>query len=125
MSKNNLILLFGIIITTTTIISLFVFNNQINTNASNDETKAINKTTLTATIIAKDNNQITIQDQKNIIYTFNESVNDLKLGNNILLEYTGLLDKNRELQDVAITDYNTIPVATDEELLATWKITAF
>lgn len=116
MNKNNLILLFGIIITTTTIISLFVFNNQYNTNQIKNT-----KTTLSATIIAKDNNQITIQDQNNIIYTFNENLTNLELGSNIIIEYTGLLDKNKELQEVAIKNYNIIPVSNDNVLLETWQ----
>lgn len=70
--------------------------------------------TLKGTVLSKENKKIMLQDKDNIIYTFEANEMEVKTGSNIVLEYTGLLNKNIELQDVSITNYNTMTVELDE-----------
>lgn len=78
------------------------------------QTEEIQTNTLKATVLSSENSKIMLQDKDNVIYTFETNDMSVKTGSNILLEYTGLLNKNIELQDVAITNYNTTPVSKDE-----------
>jgi len=68
---------------------------------------------LEATILSIEETKLTIQDSNNIIYTFNtENINE-EVGTNILIKYSGLLDKNKEIQDSRIVSYITSPVSTN------------
>lgn len=69
---------------------------------------------ITATVMAVDDSLLTIQDSRNIIYTFNWDNAGVKVGDNVLIEYTGLLDKNTQLQKIIVLDYNTSPVSKNE-----------
>lgn len=68
---------------------------------------------LTATIINTTENKLTVQDEENIIYTFSVEKSNLKLGEEIIIEYSGLLDKNKEFQTSNLI--NVSPVSQDEE----------
>lgn len=70
--------------------------------------------TLEATILTKNDQEVIIQDQQHIIYTFKTNNIDEKIGTNILIEYTGLLDKKTSLQNGEIIDVTTYPVSKDE-----------
>lgn len=61
---------------------------------------------LTVTVLTISNDSITVKDGDNLIYTF-DSVNDFELisGDTIVLEYTGVLDKNVENQNIQIVGY--------------------
>lgn len=61
--------------------------------------------TMSGTIIAKSENQITIQDSENIIYTFSENHVNANIGDTIILSYTGVLNRNTEVQNNEIVDY--------------------
>lgn len=60
-----------------------------------------------ATIISKNERGFTIQDSNNVIYTFNEDI-DALVGTDVIIEYTGLLDKNKTIQTGKITDYKIL-----------------
>lgn len=77
------------------------------------EDKTLNTSKLNATVITSYTDQITVQDEQNIIYTFNVEKNDFKAGDNLIIEYTGLLDKNKEQQTTKLVDIS--PVSQDEE----------
>jgi len=62
---------------------------------------------LNVTVISITNDKITVQDELNNIYTFNKKL-DIKIGDNVILEYTGLLDKNIEIQTGEITNYKIL-----------------
>lgn len=68
---------------------------------------------LNATVISSNNKKLTVQDNENIIYTFSVEKNDFKVGDNLIIEYTGLLDKNTEVQTSNLI--NITPVSQDEE----------
>ena len=76
---------------------------------------------LTATVISVNDSQITMQDHNNIIYTFpNKNVN-ADIGSSIVIEYSGILDKNTEIQESNIVSYIPSTLATDENgIPMTW-----
>lgn len=114
MNKKNIFYCVGIII-----IFLIVFL-LIACNKTNNNIKTKN---LTATVLAKSNDKLTIQDNKNIIYTFNATnlsdEMEPEIGSNIAIKYTGLLDKSIELQSSSVISYTTSPVSQDEDGIPT------
>lgn len=70
---------------------------------------------LNATVINSNYNKLTVQDEDNIIYTFRLEENNYKAGDNLIIEYTGLLDKNTENQKNTLT--NITPVSQDEDYI--------
>lgn len=70
---------------------------------------------LNATVINSNYNKLTVQDENNIIYTFRLEENNYKAGDNLIIEYTGLLDKNTENQKNTLT--NITPVSQDEDYI--------
>lgn len=77
------------------------------------------KQNVTGTIIYKDNNYITIQDKKNIIYTLKNNFIKENIGSIINIEYKGNLNKNTQYQDIEIIDYNLL-TKTDNEIPIYW-----
>lgn len=67
-----------------------------------------------ATVLAVGNTNFTVQDKNNIIYTFNLKDINASIGDNILIEYTGLLDKNKRKQNSNVVNYSTSAVSMDE-----------
>ena len=74
-----------------------------------------------ATILEVSNNHIKISDSDNVIYTFvGDFDNSLKLGENAKIEYSGKLNKNKELQSVNVisvssyTENNGIPISWND-----------
>lgn len=76
------------------------------------DTKSTKK--LEATVIAIDNDSISVQDNNNIIYTFNNQTINTNIGDKIVIEYTGLLNKNYNIQDNEIIDYTIATIEKDE-----------
>lgn len=68
-----------------------------------------------AMVLSVSSTDFTVQDQDNIIYTFPISSSDIQVGDKIVIEYTGLLDKNSQIQDVSILNYDILSVAQDVE----------
>lgn len=69
---------------------------------------------MNATVVSIGNNSVTVLDSDNIIYTLEVSSTDLVVGDRVLIEYTGLLDKNTEIQDVSIVNYSISKVSQDD-----------
>lgn len=67
---------------------------------------------LTATVISSSNDTLTVRDLSSLIYTFNVNDNNYKVGDNLIIEYTGMLNKNKEYQNTTLL--NIIPVSEDE-----------
>ena len=68
---------------------------------------------LNATVINSSDSTITVQDGENIIYTFSVEKSNYKAGDNLIIEYAGLLNKNIEKQNNELV--NITPVSQDEE----------
>ena len=80
----------------------------------NTEPREENIHNLTATIIKVENDKFTVQDNKNIIYTFNISDTNINKGDKINLKYKGKLNKNKDSQAVEIIEYEKGTEKTDE-----------
>ena len=87
-------------------ISFMIYNNKL-------EDKNISK--LEAVIVSINDNEIILMDANNIIYTFKEDTITGNLGDNIIISYSGLLDKNSNIQNIEIVDY-TINTANDNNI---------
>ena len=68
---------------------------------------------LTGTIIEKNRNEVTVQDEDNIIYTFKASDMSANLGDRIILSYVGILNKSIERQENEIVKYT---IANEEDV---------
>ena len=69
---------------------------------------------LMGVVLSKTDSTITLQDSNHIIYTMDAEHVEVSGGDSILVEYTGLLDKNCENQKVSIVDYKVLTVSNDE-----------
>ncbi len=68
--------------------------------------------TMSGTIMNVNGESFTIRDDNNLIYTINSKEKlDISAGDNILIEYTGLIDNSNSIQDIKVVDYKQ----TDEE----------
>ncbi len=79
-----------------------------------DKKNNIKTKKITATVLAVEDDNLTVQDKNKIIYTF--SLKDIKadIGDNLLIEYTGVLDKNNSIQKNKVVNYSVITVSNDE-----------
>ena len=74
---------------------------------------------MAAMVMSVENDKITVQDQDHIIYTFAIDGVHAEVGSNIEIEYTGSLNKNKNVQDSKIIAYKTSPVSVDENGIST------
>lgn len=113
MEKKIMIPLVGII---TLLVGLFVLFGIHTPN------KKTNTNSLEATVLSKNQTKITLQDKNNIIYTFKTNDIEVTTGTNIVLEYTGLLNKNMEFQNISVVNIDTTTDSKDEtELPTEWQ----
>lgn len=82
--------------------SLKYNNSKLNTNY------------IEGTIISRTNNTITIKDDNNVLYTFNYSLDDASVGDIIILEYIGVLDHIKNIQDNDIVSSELINESNKE-----------
>lgn len=73
---------------------------------------------ITARVLEVNNKKLTVQDKKNIIYTFHTS--DLEVnadvGDNVVIEYMGLIDKNKSVQNSSsVINYKTVEAVTNDD----------
>lgn len=101
-------------------ICIFIFNksdslNQNENNQNKNDDKKASSLSLEGMVIGLSDDYLKIQDKDSIIYTFNNLDNkvDLELGQNVLIEYSGVLNKNTEYQDSVITKYTAIQDTND------------
>ena len=83
------------------------------------KTPAAKTKNMEATVTWVENDQVTVQDQNHIIYTFAIDGVHAEVGSNIQIEYTGSLDKNKTLQEGKVVSYQTSPVSVDENGIST------
>lgn len=103
MKKSNYFYITGIIIFSIIFSILLIKENS--------KTENINQ--LNVKVINSGENKLTVQDNEKIIYTFSVENNNFKVGDYLIIEYTGLLDKNKEYQNNTLI--NITPVSQDEE----------
>lgn len=61
---------------------------------------------LNAIVVSINEDNITLIDKDDAIYTLANSCDFVNLGDNIIIEYTGVLDKNSDIQNVEIVNYS-------------------
>jgi len=99
--KKNILLVILLLIT----LLFGMFGLQLNKDKINEKNLK-----LAATIVSVDDNSITLIDKEDIIYLFNKSDIDGNLGDNIIIEYSGVLDKNNTIQSVNIINSTILTV---------------
>ncbi len=73
--------------------------------------KEKNTSILNAKVVNKNKDYLTVVDKNDIYYTFNVENVKQEIGTNIILEYTGVLNKNTEFQDNTIIEIKTAEVS--------------
>ncbi len=108
MSKKIVLGILGIAIIIIFLIIVFSPKNKSKIDTRN----------LEATVLSVDNNYITLQSNDNIIYTFEKEDITLEVGDSIVLEYMGLLDKSKDVQDAKIISYQVVDVKSKNNIPA-------
>lgn len=104
MKNKKIVYIIGaILIAICLLIIIYFFNNS-----KKEDTKEIE-----ATILYKEDTKLTIQDNNNIIYTFDTKDIDEDVGTSILLKYTGILDECKDIQDSKIVSYTITTSSTN------------
>lgn len=95
-------------------IFLIVVTGGIMLMKSTNKNLIVETNKLTATVLSVSDDNLTVQDSENIIYTFHTKDFKFNAGDHIIIEYTGLLNKNTEHQNVTINDYSLERVSEDD-----------
>lgn len=77
------------------------------------KTKEVQK--IEGTILARMNDEVTIESKNKSIYTIKMDDVDADAGDHIILSYTGVIDDSLNLQKISIIDYKISPVSTDKD----------
>ena len=115
MIKKIVFLFMGIIIITL-IGFIFINKRDMRNNYSNKEFDSSKK--INGYVIFRNDNSVTIQNKKNVIYTLNTS-DDIKVGQYVQIGYSGKLNNDKEVQDVKIVGYKNLN--SKANLLNTWN----
>ncbi len=77
---------------------------------------------LMATVKNLDNETIKLEDEHSVTYTFDKWDDfTVEVGQNMLIEYIGTLDKNKNVQDVEVVNYEVYPVSNTKPEYTTSK----
>lgn len=96
----------------TFIIVIFLIGVMATLKFKNLDSKTINS--LEGTVLSYDKDNLIIQDMNNAIYTFKMVDKDINVGEHIILEYMGVIDKLKNLQDNPVVSYQVISKAADD-----------
>lgn len=108
MKKRKIFIILGLIILVLGLIFIFAFLRH-----DKDEDKKKNKS-MEAVILSINNDKLTVQDKNNVIYTFSATDIDLSIGSSIVIEYSGVLDKNKDMQEGKVLNYTESTISVDE-----------
>lgn len=104
MNKKSLIGIFLLLtLVVVGVLSLFLYSNSYDQEINEVE----------GVVLYTTDSTLTVQDSNHVIYTMNAGNIDVSVGDNILIEYTGVLNKNSEKQEVSIVDYEILSVSYD------------
>lgn len=104
MNRKYILIIIILIIGLLLGIFLFGKSNHIKTNE------------LEVTVLKATADYLTVQDNTNIIYTFNQYALDIEAGTAIILEYSGILDKNKNVQNNEVVNYEIREVSENNEI---------
>ncbi len=104
-------------------LTIFIMAISIASIVSNHNQKEKTPTTnkLEGTVLASNQDNIVIQDSSNIIYTIQNNNVDVQSGDNILLNYTGIINKNTSPQDIKVNNYHSVEVNTIDNFPSSWQ----
>lgn len=116
MSKKSM---YGLIACITLLVLGFVgvFAGKGDSLKREEKTSKTNQ--MEATVMAIEKDGVTLQDQNHIIYTFSASDIHTSVGSVLQIEYTGALDKNKDLQENEIVGYKEAQSSLDENGIPT------
>lgn len=106
MNKKKMIWLFMASILIITLVSL---------NCMWKKPEKTETSSLTAQILSVGNRTLTVQDENNIIYTFETDNLEADIGDYVVIKYTGLLDKNNENQTISILNFTVTPAEANQK----------
>lgn len=75
---------------------------------------------ISANVLAKSSNTITVFDEKQGIYTFQVKDANANVGDSIVIRYTGILDKEKEMQNNTILEYKASKTIEEDLLPEEW-----
>ena len=101
MNKKSIIFSIIVILICLVLFLLIRYSNNKTENIKEENTPNINQIHLSIVSVSDDN--IITQSDKNVIYELDRQVVDEKVGTNIILKYTGLLDETYEIVDYEVT----------------------
>lgn len=100
------------------VIGLLLFKSITKNNLKNDDKPVENENQkLRAMVIAINDDKLTVQDNNNIIYTFDTDINGIEVGTDVIIEYEGILNKSTEKQNVEIINWELVANQDDTESL--------
>lgn len=69
---------------------------------------------ITGMVLQYKDKRVTIQDSNHVIYTFSNVKSDFSIGDQVIVEYTGILNKNQNKQSCQVMKYNSVSEDTDD-----------
>lgn len=96
----------------TFILVVFIIGVMATLKFKNLDSNMINS--LEGTVLSYDKDNLIIQDMDNAIYTFKMVDKDVNVGEHIILEYMGVIDKLKNLQDNQVVSYQVVSKAVND-----------
>lgn len=84
-----------------------------------DKDKSESSKNITSKVLTKSDNSVTVQDKKNVIYTFSMDSSDIDIGSNLSIKYSGSLSRNKNNQDCKVIDYSNLEEVFDDDGIPT------
>ena len=96
----------------TFIVVIFLIGVMATLKFKNLDSETVNS--LEGTVLSYNNDTLIIQDMNNAIYTFKMEDKDINVGEHIILEYMGIIDKLKNLQDNQVVSYQVVNETTSD-----------
>ncbi len=97
----------------TFILVIFVIGVMASLKIKKIDKQSLNS--LEGTVLSYNQDNLIIQDTSNAIYTFKMENKDISVGEHIILEYMGVIDKLKNLQDNQVVSYKVVNKNVDKE----------
>lgn len=96
----------------TFILVVFAIGVMATLKFKNLDSKTVNS--LEGTVLSYNKENLIIQDMDNAIYTFKMENKDISVGEHIVLEYMGVIDKLKNMQDNQVISYQVVNKTVDD-----------
>lgn len=96
----------------TFILVVFIIGVMATLKFKNLDSKTVNS--LEGTVLSYNKDNLIIQDMDNAIYTFKIEDKNINVGEHIILEYMGVIDKLKNLQDNQVISYSVVSKTVDD-----------